>query len=90
MEIGDTIVMIQNIVPDFLCVRMIAVKGPIHKFYLSRLVIEKKLQFFSYLIHIAETHRFIDGRKAITAAVRTPPGRFIVNDAVFKKIQIII
>ncbi len=88
MEIGDTVVMFQNIFPDLLRMCMVPVKGSVYEFYLRYLCIQKKLQFFLYQSPVPQPHLFLQGRKTIAAAKRTSPAGLIIKNPVPERCQI--
>ena len=61
MEVGDSIVMFQNVPPDSQCMFSLAVKCAVHKFHLRNLVFQEKVQFLFYQIQTAEAHGFVNG-----------------------------
>ena len=67
MKIGYPIVMLQNILPDPVCMLVAAVKSSVHKLYLGRLLFQEKFQFLIYKGQAAETQFFLHGRKTIAA-----------------------
>ena len=49
---------------------------------------QEKSQFFPYQIQIPKPDGFIDGRQAVTAGKRAATAGFVINDPVFKILQI--
>ena len=84
MEIGDTVVMLPDIAPDFHGMGMAAVKGAVHKLDLRHLFVQEKLKLLLDQFHIPKTHRFINGGQTIAAPVRAAAAGFVIDDAILK------
>ncbi len=84
MKVCHPVVMLQQIAPDSKGMAVTAVKGTIHKLYLSRSCIQKVLQFFEYQLQIPKSDLLLNGGKTVAAGKGTAPGGFVINDSVFK------
>ena len=84
MEIGDTVVMLPDIAPDFHGMGMAAVKGAVHKLDLRHLFVQEKLKLLLDQFHIPKTHRFVNGGQTIAAPVRAAAAGFVIDDAILK------
>ena len=84
MEIGDTVVMLPDIAPDFHGMGMAAVKGTVHKLDLRYLFVQEKLKLLLDQFHIPKTHRFVNGGQTIAAPVRAAAAGFVIDDAILK------
>ena len=84
VEVRNSVVMVRNILPDLHRPLSVAVKGPVHELDLRNLVVNEKLKFPLYGLHIAEAHCLINGRQAVGAAERAAAARFVVDDAVIE------
>ena len=90
MKIGDSIIMFQKILPDFLRMAVAAVKRPIHKFYLRNFLIQEILKLPFYQIQIPESETFINRGQTVAAPERTSPACLIINNFVLKQAQVLI
>ena len=88
MKIRNAVIMFLNIFPDSHGMLMLTVKSTIYKFYLRHFSINKKLQFFVYKRQTAKPQLFVHGGQTVTAVKRTSTAGFIINDPVFKVLQI--
>ena len=88
MKIRNTIVMFLDIIPDSHSMLMPAVKGTVHKFHLWHFCINKKLQFPVYKRKTAKPQLLVYRRQAVTAGKRAATAGFVINDPVFKILQI--
>ena len=69
VEIGLSVIMFQNVAPDLHGMPVVAVEGSIHEFHLRNFFVQKKLQFLLYQLQIPKTHRLINGRQTVAAAI---------------------
>ena len=53
-EIGNTIIMLSDILPNLHCMTVTAVKCPVHKLHLGDLVFQEKLQFLFHQLQTSE------------------------------------
>ena len=90
MKICDAIVVFINVRPDSHGMFLIAVKSPVYKLHLRNLVIQEKLKFLFHQIQISKPKAFIDRRQTVAAGKRTSPAGFIIDDFIFKFINILI
>ena len=90
MKIGNSIVVVFYILPDFHGVIFVTVKSSIHKFYLCSVVIKEKLQLFFDYIYIPEANSFIYGWKTITAWKRATSTCFIIDYFIFKILHVLV
>ena len=82
MKICDTIVMSFDIAPDFHGMSTIAVKGPVHKFYLRHLSVKEKLKLPLHLLHAAKADLSVHGGQAVNTPKRATSAGFIIKDPV--------
>ena len=61
MEIGDPIIVLFDIAPDLPRMLMVAVEGPVDKFDLRHLFIQKILQLFFDKANVPQPHFFVNG-----------------------------
>ena len=90
VEVRNSVVMVRNILPDLHRPLSVTVKGPVHELDLRNLVVNEKLKFPLYGLHVAKTNRLINRRQAVSAAERASAARFVVDDAVVEQLNIII
>ena len=90
MKIGDPVVVIQNILPDSHGMAFFTVKSPVHKFNLGHLIFQKKIQFLFYQLQVPEPHRLVNRGQAVAAGKRAASAALIIEDSVFKLLQILI
>ena len=90
MKVGDTVVMIQDMLPDPQGMLPPAVKGPVHEFYLGDLPFQKEIQLLFHQRKAPEPHRLVDGGQAVAAGKGTAAAALIINDPVFKACHILI
>ena len=84
MKIGNTIIMLPDILPNLHRMTVTAVKCPVHKLHLGDLVFQEKLQFLFHQLQTSEAKLFIYGRQTVTAGERTSPAAFIIYDLMLK------
>ena len=82
MEIGHTVIMLQQIPPDGQGVALFTVKGTIYEFYLRHLPLQEIIQLFHHQVQAAEAHRLINGGQTVTAGIRTASAALVVDDPV--------
>ena len=70
MEVGHTIVILQNMLPDCHGMTLFRVKGPVHKLDLRHSFFQKKIQLRQNQLKIPETHRLINGGQTIATGKR--------------------
>ena len=90
MKVCDTIVMFQDVLPDRHCMGMAAIEGPVNKLYLSHFIVQKKLQLSFYDTNVTHPDTLFHRRQAIAAAKRTPPAGLVIQDFIFKRLQVMI
>ena len=61
MKICHTIIMLTNILPYAVGIRVVAVKGAVHKFHLRHLVFKKEIKLSLCLFRAFYPHRFLNG-----------------------------
>ena len=88
VEIGNSIIMVFYVLPDGHCMIVPAIKGSVHKFHLWHFCINKKLQFPVYKRKTAKPQLLVYRRQAVTAGKRAATAGFVINDPVFKILQI--
>ena len=84
MKVGDTVVMLQNMLPDCHGMTLFRIKRTVHKLNLRHLLFQEKVQFRKHQLQIPETNRLINGGETVAAGKRTSAAAFIINNAVFK------
>ena len=86
MEIGDSVVMLQQILPDSQGMAPFAVEGPVYKFYLRHLMVQEEIQLPLYQLQAAKPHRPVNGRQTIATSIRAASAALIVENPVFHSV----
>ena len=90
MEVGNAVVMVQDMLPNPQGMLSPAVKGPVHEFYLGDLPFQKEIQLLFHQGKAPEPHRLINGGQAVAAGKGAAAAALIINDPVFKAGHILI
>ena len=90
VKIRHAIIMIPQKTPQFQRARMTAVKGTVYKFYLLYIPREKIQQLLFHQLHAPVSDALIDRGEAVAAGKRTAAARLVVEDTIFKFLQILI
>ena len=84
MEVSNSIIVFQQILPDRHRMALFAVKRPVYELHLRHLPVKEKLQFLRHQRKAAEPHFFINRGQTVTTGKWTSTAALIVDNAVFQ------
>ena len=84
MEVSNSIIVIQQILPDRHRMALFAVKRPVYELHLRYPPIKEKLQLPGYQRKAAEPHFFINRGQTVTTGKWTSTAALVIDNAVFQ------